>query len=90
MRAFIQGLSPSIRRRKAHLSCWPAALAAAVLLATLIAGTATAATDAMPASSDPTVVSDWNRIAVTTLAGRHHEAGSRNHPVHGVRPGGRL
>lgn len=70
MRAFIQGLSPSIRRRKAHSSSWLAALAAAVLLATLATGTATAATTgATGASDDPTVVSDWNEIAVSTLLG---------------------
>jgi hypothetical protein len=69
MRALIQGLSPSIRRRKAHAPSWLAALAAAVLLATLATGTATAATRATAASDDPTVISDWNQIAVTTLLG---------------------
>jgi len=69
MRAFIQGSSTSIRRREAHSPSWLAALAAAVLLATLTTGTATAATGATAASDDPTVISDWNEIAVTTLLG---------------------
>ena len=43
---------------------------AAVLLVILTAGTATAATTPSPASADdPAVISDWNAIAVTTLAG---------------------
>jgi hypothetical protein len=45
-----------------------AALAAAGLLTTLAAGPATAAPPA-PCASDPAVVSDWNAIAVSTLAG---------------------
>jgi hypothetical protein len=46
------------------------AFCAAVLLTILTAGTATAATAPSPASADdPAVVSDWNAIAVTTLAG---------------------
>jgi len=46
------------------------ACCAAVLLATAAAGTANAATTPLPASaSDPAVISDWNAIAVTTLAG---------------------
>jgi hypothetical protein len=70
MRAFIQGSSTSsTRRRKAHLPCWLAAFTAAVLLTTLATGTATAATEASTATDDPTVVSDWNNIAVTTLLG---------------------
>jgi hypothetical protein len=69
MRAFLQGSSSSTRRRKAHLRSWLAALAAAILLATLATGTATAATGATAASDDPTVISDWNEIAVTTLLG---------------------
>lgn len=69
MRASVQGSSTSsTRRRKAHLR-WLAALAAAVLLATLATGTATAATEASTATDDPTVVSHWNEIAVTTLLG---------------------
>jgi hypothetical protein len=69
MRAFIQDSSTSIRRRKAHPPGWLAALAAAVLLATLTTSTATAATGATAAGDDPTVISDWNQIAVTTLLG---------------------
>jgi hypothetical protein len=69
MRAFIQGSSTSFRRRKANLPRWLAAFTAAVLLVTLATGTATAATGAPTATDDPTVVSDWNEIAVTTLAG---------------------
>jgi hypothetical protein len=50
-------------------------LAAAILLAALATGTATAATGATgatgatAASDDPTVISEWNEIAVTTLLG---------------------
>jgi hypothetical protein len=41
-----------------------------VLVTTLAAGTATAATSAATATADdPTVISDWNALAVTTLAG---------------------
>jgi hypothetical protein len=41
-----------------------------VLVTTLAAGTATAATSAGTATADdPTVISDWNALAVTTLAG---------------------
>ena len=69
MRAFSQGSSTSFRRRKANLPQWLAAFTAAVLLVTLATGTATAATGAPTATDDPTVVSDWNEIAVTTLAG---------------------
>jgi hypothetical protein len=40
------------------------------LVTTLAADTATAATPAaMATADDPTVISDWNEIAVTTLAG---------------------
>ena len=69
MCAFSQGSSTSFRRRKANLPQWLAAFTAAVLLVTLATGTATAATGAPTATDDPTVVSDWNEIAVTTLAG---------------------
>jgi heme A synthase len=70
MRASIQGSSTSsTRRRTAHLRCWLAAFAATVLLATLATGTATAATEASTATDDPTVITDWNEIAVTTLLG---------------------
>jgi hypothetical protein len=46
------------------------ACCAAVLLIIVTAGTAAAATPPSPASAgDPAVISDWNAIAVTTLAG---------------------
>ena len=46
------------------------ACCAAVLLVIVTAGTATAATTPSPASAgDPAVISDWNAIAVATLAG---------------------
>jgi hypothetical protein len=69
MRAFLQDSSPSTRRRKAHLPSWLATVAAAVLLATLVTGTADAATTTTMASGDATVITDWNALAVTTLAG---------------------
>jgi hypothetical protein len=70
MRAFIQGSTSTIRRRRtARLSSWRVAVAAAVLLAALASGTATAATPTTPAAGDPTVITDWNALAVTTLAG---------------------
>jgi hypothetical protein len=69
MRVVLQGPSPSIRRRQAPTRGWLAGLAAVVLLAALATGTATAATGATAASDDPTVISDWNEIAVTTLLG---------------------
>jgi hypothetical protein len=46
-----------------------AAVAAAVLLAALATGTASAATPTTMGADDPTVVNDWNALAVTTLAG---------------------
>jgi hypothetical protein len=58
--------STSTRRRKAQLPHWLAAFTTAALLATLLAGTATAATGG---TDDPAVISEWNEIAVTTLAG---------------------
>ena len=72
MRVVLQGPSPSIRRRQAPTRSWLAGLAAAILLAALATGTATAATGATgatAASDDPTVISEWNEIAVTTLLG---------------------
>jgi len=59
----------STRRRHAQIRRWLAALAAAALLTTLATGTATAAAAPAGAAGDPTVISDWNAIAVTTLAG---------------------
>jgi hypothetical protein len=69
MRALLQGSSSSTSRRKAHLRSWLAAVAAAILLATLAGDAATAATPTTMAADDPTVISDWNEIAVTTLLG---------------------
>ena len=69
MRALLQGSSSSTSRRKAYLRSWLAAVAAAILLATLASGAATAATPTTMAADDPTVISDWNEIAVTTLLG---------------------
>jgi hypothetical protein len=68
MRMVLQGPSPSTRRRQAQTRSWLAALAAAALLAILATGTATAAAPAA-AAGDPSVISDWNAIAVTTLSG---------------------
>jgi hypothetical protein len=59
----------STRRRHAQIRSWLAALAAAALLTTLATGTATAAATPAAAAGDPTVISDWNAIAVTTLVG---------------------
>jgi hypothetical protein len=53
------------RRRHAQVRGWLAALAAAALLTTLATGTASAARPA----DDPTVITDWNALAVSTLAG---------------------
>jgi hypothetical protein len=57
-----------LKTRAAPSRTWPAVLAAAALLTTLATGTATAAT-AKVAAGDPTVISDWNMIAVNTLLG---------------------
>ena len=59
----------STRHRHAPIRSWLAALAAAALLATLATGTATAANMPAGAAGDPTVISDWNALAVTTLVG---------------------
>jgi hypothetical protein len=68
MHAFNYLLSP--QRRCTHARRWLASCAAVLLLTTLAASTATAATTPSPASAgDPTVISDWNAIAVSTLAG---------------------
>jgi uncharacterized iron-regulated protein len=69
MRVVLQSPSLSIRRRQAPTRSWLAGLAAAILLAALATGTATAATGATAATDDATVISDWNALAVTTLAG---------------------
>jgi hypothetical protein len=75
MRAFVPDSSPPTRRRKAHLRCWWAAVAASILLATLTTGTATAARPATVAD-DPTVITDWNAIAVDTLVGDTTKTGT--------------
>ena len=60
----------SSQRHSAHARRWLASCAAALLLITLGAGTATAApTPSSASAGDPTVISDWNAIAVSTLAG---------------------
>jgi hypothetical protein len=70
MRAFLHHLLLSSRRQPTHARRWLAACAAALLVMTLVAGTATAATTpSTAAAGDPTVISDWNALAVTTLAG---------------------
>jgi hypothetical protein len=68
MRAFLHHLLLSSRRQPTHARRWLAACAAALLVISLAAGTATAATTASTAG-DPTVISDWNALAVTTLVG---------------------
>jgi hypothetical protein len=67
MRVVFQGRSLSIRRLPAPTRSWPAGFAAAILLAALVTGPATAATAPAAAADDPAVISDWNAIAVTTL-----------------------
>jgi hypothetical protein len=57
-----------LKTRAAPIRSWLAVLAAAALLTTLATGTATAAT-AKVAAGDPTVISDWNVIAVNALLG---------------------
>jgi hypothetical protein len=70
MCAFLQdSSSSSTRRRKAQLRSWLAAFAAAVLLAALASGPATAATATTMDPGDPAVISDWNELATTTLLG---------------------
>ena len=60
---------PFFQRRPANARSWLTFCAAAQLLITLAAGTATAAAtpSAVPAG-DPTVITDWNAIAVATLS----------------------
>jgi hypothetical protein len=69
MRPFLPGLSVSIRRRQPPTRSWLAAFTAALLLAALAAGTATAATPATATTDSAKVITDWNAIAVTTLSG---------------------
>ena len=69
MRVFLKDSFSSTRRRKAHLRSWLAAFAAAVLLAALASGPATAATATTMDPGDPAVINDWNELATTTLLG---------------------
>jgi hypothetical protein len=66
------------RRRKAYLASWLAAFTAAILFGALTTGTAAAATPATVAASDPTVITDWNAIAVNTLLGDPTKAPTDN------------
>jgi hypothetical protein len=60
---------PFSRRRPANARSWLALCAAVPLLITLAAGTATAAaTPSAAPADDPTVITDWNAIAVATLS----------------------
>jgi hypothetical protein len=70
MRAFLQNSFLSTHCRQAQARGWRAARAAAVVVTVFAAGTATAATTAAAATTDDaTVISDWNSLAVSTLAG---------------------
>jgi hypothetical protein len=59
---------PFSQRRPANARPWLAFCAAVPLLITLAAGTATAATPSTAPAGDPTVITDWNAIAVATLS----------------------
>ena len=60
---------PFSQRRPANARSWLAFCAAVPLLITLAAGTATAAaTPSAAPAGDPTVITDWNAIAVATLS----------------------
>jgi hypothetical protein len=60
---------PFSRRRPANARSWLAFCAAVPLLITFAAGTATAAaTPSAVPTDDPTVITDWNAIAVATLS----------------------
>jgi hypothetical protein len=63
MRAFLRDSSPPAWRRQVHSRAWLAAFAAAVLIAALAGGTATAATPTTVPADDPTVITDWNALA---------------------------
>src|SRR4029453_1392950 len=56
-----------MKTRAAPIRSWLAVLAAAVLIAALAGGTATAATPTTVADRDPAVITDWNALAVITL-----------------------
>jgi hypothetical protein len=69
MRVFRQDSSSSSTRRPlVRFRGWLAAATAAVLLAALASGPATAATATSMDPGDPAVISDWNAIASATLA----------------------
>ena len=60
----------SSRRQSVHTRRWLASCAAVLLLITLAAGNAAGApSPSRPSAGDPTVISGWNAIAVSTLAG---------------------
>ena len=70
MRAFLQNSFLSTHCRQAQARGWRAARVAAVVVTVFAAGTATAATtEAAATADDATVISDWNSLAVSTLAG---------------------
>jgi hypothetical protein len=59
---------PFSQRRPANARSWLAFCAAVPLLITFAAGTAAAATPSAAPAGDPTVITDWNAIAVATLS----------------------
>jgi hypothetical protein len=60
----------SSQRQPVHTRRWLASCAAVLLLITLATGNAAGAPRSSPPSAgDPTIISDWNAIAVSTLAG---------------------
>jgi hypothetical protein len=69
MRAFLHHLLLSSRRQPAHARRSLAVCAAALLVITLAAGAAAAAAAPAATADDPTVISEWNALAVTTLVG---------------------
>jgi hypothetical protein len=69
MRSVLQRPSQATPRRRLRAGTLLSAGVVAVLVASLAGAAAAAPTAATKASGDPTVVSDWNEIAVTTLAG---------------------
>ena len=69
MRSVLQRLSQATRRRRLRAGTLFSAGVVAVLVISLAGAAAAAPTAATTRSGDPTVVSDWNEIAVTTLVG---------------------
>src|SRR4051794_18243494 len=65
------------------------ATTAGILIGTPFAGGTAAAAARAPAET-ASVVADWNAIAVSTLARRHHEAAAGRLPLPGVRARRRL